>query len=323
MANRWASSFRKVLGWLLDHLRAERHAGYYALTLGFLALSLGLNYGLMPGRTLEQWMNGRFEGLAIYPAYLVFYGLPFAAGLLSYAACFGQWAMFRQRDTWVRLLFALIVVAADAAFYHHRGLPSLAETPGARYLLRKLLNNASSLLTIGAALSAFYLLYERKREGWYGLQAQGFDFRPYLLLLGLMLPLVAAASFDPSFIRYYPTLRPERLQTLESLPPWAAALLYEAVYSLDFLWEEWLMRGFFILGLAGVLGRGAVMPMAMVYCFRHFAKPFGEALSSIFGGYILGVLALRSRSILGGVLIHVGIALMMELAAYLQHLAGK
>jgi hypothetical protein len=43
-----------------------------------------------------------------------------------------------------------------------------------------------------------------------------------------------------------------------------------------------------------------------------------EAVSSIFGGYILGVIALQTRSIWGGILVHVGIAWMMEAIAWLQ-----
>ncbi|TAE50931.1 MAG: CPBP family intramembrane metalloprotease, partial [Bacteroidetes bacterium] len=135
----------------------------------------------------------------------------------------------------------------------------------------------------------------------------------------LMVPLVLAASFESGFINYYPTLRPGQVARLEHIPAWAAYLLYNTVYASDFVWEELIFRGFLIIGMAGVLGRGAVLPMSVIYCFRHFAKPPGEAISSIFGGYILGVFALRSRSVMGGVMVHVGVALLMELAALLQH----
>jgi len=67
-----------------------------------------------------------------------------------------------------------------------------------------------------------------------------------------------------------------------------------------------------------VLGRGAVLTMVVTYCFLHFGKPLGESISSIFGGFILGVVAYETRSIWGGVILHMGIAWMMDLAAYLQ-----
>ena len=71
-------------------------------------------------------------------------------------------------------------------------------------------------------------------------------------------------------------------------------------------------------GLAQILGRHAVLPMAVIYCFLHTGKPPGEAISSIFGGYILGVIAYETKSIWGGIIVHVGIAWMMEVIGFTQ-----
>jgi membrane protease YdiL (CAAX protease family) len=73
-----------------------------------------------------------------------------------------------------------------------------------------------------------------------------------------------------------------------------------------------------VLGLEKHLGRAVLMPMVTLYAFWHFGKPIPEAVGSIFAGYVLGVFALRSRSIIGGTIVHVGVALAMDLAAYLQ-----
>ena len=66
------------------------------------------------------------------------------------------------------------------------------------------------------------------------------------------------------------------------------------------------------------LGEKVVIPMEMVYCTLHFGKPMMETVSSIFGGFILGVIALRTRSVYGGVWVHIFIALGMDLLAFLQ-----
>jgi membrane protease YdiL (CAAX protease family) len=50
----------------------------------------------------------------------------------------------------------------------------------------------------------------------------------------------------------------------------------------------------------------------------HFTKPWLEATGAILFGLFLGVLALRTRTIWGGVLVHVSIAFSMDLAALLQ-----
>ena len=49
----------------------------------------------------------------------------------------------------------------------------------------------------------------------------------------------------------------------------------------------------------------------------------GALISSFFGGYILGVFAYYSRSIWGGIIVHMGIALLMDLAAVLAKYWGS
>jgi len=74
-----------------------------------------------------------------------------------------------------------------------------------------------------------------------------------------------------------------------------------------------------VIGMVGIMRRHAVLPMAVTYCFLHFGKPMAECISSFFGGYLLGVIAMYTRSIFGGCIIHMGIAFLMEAAAMIQH----
>ena len=57
--------------------------------------------------------------------------------------------------------------------------------------------------------------------------------------------------------------------------------------------------------------------MAAFYCTIHFGKPLGECISSFFGGLVLGVLAARTRTIYGGLIVHLGLAWLMELGGWL------
>jgi len=96
------------------------------------------------------------------------------------------------------------------------------------------------------------------------------------------------------------------------------AWIYEGLYAFDFVWVEFLFRGILVIGLFSVLGKDAVIPMVSMYCFLHFGKPLGEAISSVFGGYFLGLLAIYSRSIVGGCFLHIGVALSMDIFATLR-----
>ena len=104
------------------------------------------------------------------------------------------------------------------------------------------------------------------------------------------------------------------------VPEWVTVAIYEIAYGLDFITVELLFRGFLVIGMIQIMGSKAVLAMAVVYCYLHFGKPLGEAVGSIAGGYILGVIALETRSIWGGIIVHLVIAWLMEVIAYLQRI---
>lgn len=139
-------------------------------------------------------------------------------------------------------------------------------------------------------------------------------------MLQIMFPLIVGASFNGSFLEQYPMYKTTGAHLYLGVPEWVTVFGYELAYGVDFITVEFLFRGAMVIGMANVLGRGAVMAMASVYCLLHFGKPAGEAISSIFGGYILGVVAYETRSIWGGIIVHMGIAWLMETVAYLRTL---
>jgi hypothetical protein len=108
-------------------------------------------------------------------------------------------------------------------------------------------------------------------------------------------------------------------RTLE-IPEWVVVAAYELAYGFDFISTEYFFRGFLVIGLYRYLGPQVLLPMAASYAVLHFGKPMAEAISSLFGGYILGVIAIHHRSIWGGVVVHVGLAWMMEFAGFLMRL---
>jgi hypothetical protein len=158
-----------------------------------------------------------------------------------------------------------------------------------------------------------------KHKPFYGVTTKDFSAKPYLFMLLIMLPLVAVASTQKDFLSMYP-----RMQNVEYLLQPNTGfhkLLYELSYGSDFFSIELFFRGFLVLAFAKWAGKDAILPMAIFYCTIHFGKPLGECISSYFGGIILGVVAYYTRSIIGGFMVHVGIAWMMELGGYLHPLS--
>lgn len=135
------------------------------------------------------------------------------------------------------------------------------------------------------------------------------------MMLVLMVPLIVLASTQSDFLSSYPRGLKSVDLDLTQLNHLKYFLLYELVYGLDFVNIELFFRGFLILAFLKYAGARAVMPVAMFYVIIHFGKPLGESISSFFGGTLLGIITLYGRSILGGIIVHVGIAYMMEIGA--------
>jgi hypothetical protein len=137
------------------------------------------------------------------------------------------------------------------------------------------------------------------------------SLRTYLWLLLAILPLVIGMSFSPTFQRTYPLYRQAGRSLLE-------LLLWELEYLSAFFAVEFFFRGYLLFGLRRAVASHAIFIAMLPYCMFHFSKPPAEALASIIAGIALGTLALASRSIWGGILLHTGVALTMDLSALIQ-----
>ena len=149
-----------------------------------------------------------------------------------------------------------------------------------------------------------------ERLASYGVSLRGY-FRHlpvYLLLFAAVAPLIIIASFGESFQHTYPFYD-------DAGRSWRHFLLWEALYGSQFAALEFFFRGFLLFGLCRYLGVYSIFVMIVPYCMIHFTKPFPEILGSIVAGLILGTLALRTRSIWGGITIHALVATSMDLLA--------
>ena len=155
------------------------------------------------------------------------------------------------------------------------------------------------------------------KESFFGLTIKGLIWKPYLIMLLIMVPLIAAASTQPDFLSMYPKLTNVDPVLSGVKDKWLYHLLHELSYGSDFISVELFFRGFLILGFIKVAGKDAILPMACFYCTIHFGKPLGECISSYFGGMILGIVVYNTRSIIGGLMVHLGIAWLMEIGGYI------
>jgi len=141
-----------------------------------------------------------------------------------------------------------------------------------------------------------------------GFRAKGFlEHLPvYLLCLGVVMPFVVLFSYEPGFRKTYPL-------AWYAADSWSILINWEVAYAIQFVSLEFFFRGLMLFAGAKILGRWVVPFMVMPYLMLHFTKPEMEAIGSIIAGTVLGVLALRTRSIYAGMMIHITVAWSMDL----------
>jgi Type II CAAX prenyl endopeptidase Rce1-like len=321
---------RAFLQYLLAYLRCTSRPALLITTL-FIAALITTNYTF----GIEHHILAAGPWYVAFAGFFLFYGIVIAlAWGLQY-----EWggggrpgtettgpvmAVSRPRQFFQPRLLILLLLAPlfFAAKMVHWDLSPLlpAVYPWNHYWLIVLQLPAKLLLLFG-------LLFVCRKSGLLeegglrsvGLTTRGIDVRPYFLLLLLMVPVVALAATRPDFLHVYPKVKNVAFINGYTSPVWPWKLGYELSYGLDFLSIELFFRGLLIVGLVRYAGEQAILPMAAFYCTIHFGKPLGECISSYFGGLVLGVLAYRTRSIVGGLIVHLGLAWMMELGGWLGH----
>lgn len=164
-----------------------------------------------------------------------------------------------------------------------------------------------SSYVVPAALVIRFVLRERLAD--HGVRVRG-SLRyaaPYAALYACALPAIALASTTAEFQARYPFL------PFAAGDAWRPLLGWWALYALQFCALEFFFRGFIVHGLAPRLGYLSVFVMAVPYNMLHYGKPMLEAVAAIVGAIVLGVLALRSRSIWWGAALHICVALTMDI----------
>ena len=143
-----------------------------------------------------------------------------------------------------------------------------------------------------------------------GLRGRGFFKHAwiYLLCLSVVVPAVLIVARSPDFGTYYPFYK-------LSSRSWFDLGVWELMYFAQFFALEIFFRGFWLSGLRKNLGSGAIFAMCVPYCMIHYGKPYLEAAGAVVAGIALGSLAMRTRSIYSGFLVHVTVALLMDLLA--------
>lgn len=161
------------------------------------------------------------------------------------------------------------------------------------------------LRTLVPAGIIVWLIGESPRDWGFRLRGIRKHFRVYGIMYLMMFPVLFWVSGFDSFRSYYPFYK-------RAAEGGSALWLYEIGYAFQFVGIEAFFRGFLTFGLAKRFGLLGIAIMTVPYTMIHFGKPAPEAFAAIIAGLVLGYLALRSKSFVPGIFLHVGVALTMD-----------
>lgn len=274
----------------------------------FTAILVFINYYFKLDGTIRKNNSFVIKLISWWAVFMVAFAVPYL---------FTRW--FKPAGYWKKINFLLLILIAPFIFALKLSLDipfHFSDNPNRNNYWNHIIYWPALLLIITGSLFLVWRYFD-KEQPFYGLTIKGLVWKPYGVMLLMMLPLVAAASTQPDFLAVYPKLKavtgPYDYDTIS----WWHTLFFELSYGSDFIGIELFFRGFLILAFIKWAGTDAILPMACFYCAIHFGKPLGECISSYFGGIILGVVVYHTRSIFGGLMVHLGIAWLMELGGYL------
>lgn len=305
-----------IIKYLKTFIKEDFHLGFYIYTSVFLAITIAINYHL---DFEDKILDSYYKSEIAYLYYFIFYAFSYYAIAIPKMIVYKRQHILRNNTFWIKSSIFIAFIAISAAFYHFNKITTFFDNNFEVYYIVKILNNSKRFIVILLPFFVLKYIFDRYEKGLYGLGKWDFNVKPYFTMLLIMFPLISFASFNDGFLQTYPTFKPWNIIEVFGMSKLQMTGLYELVYGLDFITVELMFRGGLVVGMVAIMGKDAVLPMVVTYAFLHFGKPIGETIGSIFGGYILGVIALYTKNILGGCIIHMGVAYLMEFTAFVQH----
>jgi membrane protease YdiL (CAAX protease family) len=150
----------------------------------------------------------------------------------------------------------------------------------------------------------------RDRLRDYGMKVRGMfsGCWVYLAFFAVLFPCLVYFSHTAGFQAKYPFYR-----LAADEPLWPRFWIWELFYAMQFFCLEFFFRGFVLHGTRHRFGAYAIFVMMVPYCMIHYGKPLPETIGAIGAGVVLGFMSLKTRSVWLGAVLHVGVALSMDM----------
>lgn len=307
---------RSIINELKQFIRKDFNPWAYGVVIILLTAALIYNFSIRFEKTVIYSHYGEYYTGFVF---FLYYAVPYFTFVFVSLTFKKRLYRLKQTSFWIKsILFIAVFAFLTSSKYHVSVSDWLSDTTAEHNYLLIVTGNLKRLFPMLLIFAVISFVFDKNKH-LYGIRFNKTNYRPYFIMLAIVLPLIIAASYTDSFQHTYPKFKPWYYGDLFGWPTWKQIAVFETAYGLDFISIELMFRGAMVIGLAKLLEEDAVLPMAALYVVIHFGKPPLEAISSFFGGFILGVHSYYTKHIMGGIIVHMGLAWMMEIAAHMQH----
>ncbi len=236
-------------------------------------------------RGIVDWWRDYTSGLTFFPVF----ALLLVTVLIIFAEQYGQPGYYKHHLNWI---------GREAGDWHG--------------LSRHLYWFGSSFFFYAVLPLGMLLVFRRRfRDFGLGLGDWRKGLKILALFVGVMLPVIVVILQTEAFRAHYP-LNKAALNSLTLF------LVYEAAYIAYFFAWEFVYRGFLLFALYPTLKNWAILIQMVPFALLHIGKPLPETLASVAAGLILGALALRTRSMLYGWILHAVSAVALDIGVFVM-----
>lgn len=306
---------KTVIRYIKEFWKEDFHLARYLYTFIFIAICITLNYIF---NFQQLYVKSAHGGWLEILYYILFYGFAYYGAAIPGLLIIKNKKILKSSGFWIRSSSFILLICFAAGFNEYEKWTEYIIDLADRQYLLSVLGHLKRAVIYIPCLFIFKFIFDKHSKSLFGMSFQRQGLKTYFIIFLIVCPLIIAASFTPDFIIAYPRFKPWLKEPVFGMSKLLMTGIYEFAYGTQYIMVELMFRGALVIGMISILGKKSILPMVAIYTFIHFGKPMGESIAAVFGGYILGIIALQTRQVWGGVIIHLGVAFLMEAMGFVQ-----
>ena len=230
------------------------------------------------------------------------------------------WLIIKKLDRKIVIIFLAVAILqtfswyiTSRRFFRYNYFESMQSNPNI-FLYEYFYWFAGDFITLFLLPVLIIKILLKERISDYGLRIGDYKtgLKYSLLFLAVMIPIIWFVSSGSEFSQTYPQLNDVKYS-------WNLFLIFEAGILLYMVAWEFIWRGFMLFGLKPRFGYYTVLFQMIPFVILHNGKPAIETIGAIVAAIALGILALRTRSILYCIITHAGVMFCIDLISVLRY----